>query len=375
MSYSLVRRGVLGYVSSIFLVFGAVAAPPSTTEFSVSVTQMQALGITLMALEKPAAIDGMAYPARVVVPASGNQVISAPFGGRVEGVLIDEQQAVKSGQPLIRLSSPEYGELQLKLLEAVSKAKLTAQSAARERQLFSEGIIPERRVQEANAAAQEAADRLRFAEASLRLAGVDLAAIRKMGEGSTLQDALVIRARSAGTVIGLDVRAGQRIQVSDALVRLVSTQQLWLEVQIPSDRQRHVPLKAAGNTLTVVGREASAAPMSVGAMVSDNQTVTLRARVVRGAQLLRPGEVVQVRVPFAENAAGWALPLKSIARQDDKAYVFVRTTKGFMAQPVTVVSSAGQSVQVTGNLRAGQQVATESVVALKAAWLGMSGSN
>jgi hypothetical protein len=113
----------------------------------------------------------------------------------------------------------------------------------------------------------------------------------------------------------------------------------------------------------------------LGATVSDNQTLTMRARVVRGAELLRPGEVVQARVPFADNAQGWALPLQAIARQDDKAYVFVRTENGFQAQIVDVVSSAGQSVQVTGNLRAGQQVATGSVIALKAAWLGKSGSN
>lgn len=171
------------------------------------------------------------------------------------------------------------------------------------------------------------------------------------------------------------MKAGQRVQSSDALAHLVSTQQLWFDIQIPSDRQQHALSTRANGAITVVGREVSATPISVGATVSDNQTVRLRARVVKGAELLRPGEVVQVKIPFTENAAGWALPLQSVARQDDKAYVFVRTEKGFMAQPVTVVSSAGQSVQVTGNLHAGQQVATGSVIALKAAWLGKSGGN
>ena len=375
MSSLLARRVAFGCAYSFFFVAAAVAATPNAAEFAVSAAQMQALGITLAPLEKPAAIHGMAYPARVVVPPSGNQVVSAPIAGRVEEILVDEQQAIKAGQPLLRLSSPEYGDLQLKLLEAATKARLTGQTAARERQLFSEGIIPERRVQEANAANQEAAARLRFAEASLRLAGADPAAVRKASEAGTLQDGLGIRARGAGTVVGLDVKAGQRVQGSDALLRLVNTQQLWLDIQIPSDRQQQALSSKATGSIKVVGREASATPMSVGAVVTDNQTVTLRARVAGGGELLRPGEVVQVQVPFAENAAGWALPLPAIARQDDQAYVFVRTEKGFTAQPVTVVSSAGQSVQVTGNLRAGQQVATTSVIALKAAWLGKSGSN
>lgn len=374
MSFSLARRAMFG-CAQIFVFGAAFAASPPAAEFSVSTAQMQSLGVTVMALEKPAEIVGMAYPARVVVPASGNQVVSAPLAGRIEELFVDEQQQVKPGQPLLRLSSTDYSDLQLRLLEAASKARLTGQTAARERQLFAEGIIPERRVQEASAANQEAVARLRFAEASLRLAGLDPSAIRKIGEGGNLQDGLVVRARSAGTVVGLDVKAGQRVQGSDALIRLVSTQQLWLDVQMPTDRQAHTLSNVAVGSIKVVGREATATPMSVGAVVSDNQTTILRARVVTGAKSLRPGEVVQVQVPFAANAAGWAVPLAAIARQDDKAYVFIRTEKGFVAQPVIVTSSAGQSVQVTGELKPGQQVATTSIIALKAAWLGKSGSN
>ena len=46
----------------------------------------------------------------------------------------------------------------------------------------------------------------------------------------------------------------------------------------------------------------------------------------------------------------------------------------FRSRPVTVVSSAGQSVQVAGDLKPGQEVAVTSVIALKAAWQGKSGA-
>ena len=105
---------------------------------------------------------------------------------------------------------------------------------------------------------------------------------------------------------------------------------------------------------------------------ADAQTQTLRARVSRGADQLRPGEVVQARVPFAAGT-GWGLPLAAVTYQDDKAYVFVRSTKGFVATPVIVLSSAGQAVQVRGTLQSGQEVAVSSVIALKSAWLGKGG--
>lgn len=350
----------------------AAAAPPPA-EFAVSTAQMQSLGVTLLKLDRPASIRGMAYPARVMLPPNAEQVVSAPLDGVVDRLLVSGQEAVKAGQPLLHLVSPEYGELQLKVMEAASKAGLARTTLARERQLFGEGIIPERRVQEAEAAERGDAARLRQAEAALRLAGADSAMLQRIREGGRLADGLVVRARSAGLVLAIDVKPGQRVKEADTLMRLADRSELWLEVQVPADRQAQALPKAG--EITVSGRDVAAVPLSVGTMVSDSQTVVLRARVTRGAALLRPGEVVQAEIPFAANSAGWALPLQAIARQDDQAYVFVRTDKGFAARPVAVVSSAGQSVQVTGDLRIGQEVAATSVIALKAAWLGKSGGN
>lgn len=353
----------------------AFAAEPKA-EFAVSATQMKTLGVTLLKLEQPAAIAGMAYAAKVTLPPGQEQVVSAPVAGVVDQLLVGEQQAVKAGQPLLRLNSPQFGEMQLKLLEAASRARLSQKTLQREKALLAEGIIPERRVQEAEAAAQDDVARQRQAEAALRLAGIDVGSIQRIAAGGTVQDGVVVRARAAGVVMGIDIKPGQRVQEADALLRLASLQTLWLDIAMPVDRQPATLIKDnKAAVIEIVGRDAVAMPLSVGAMVSDSQTVTLRARVTRGAERLRPGEVVQARVPFAANAAGWALPLQAVARQDDQAYVFVRTDKGFIARPVSVVSSAGASVQVTGELKSGQEVATASVIALKAAWQGKSGGD
>lgn len=351
----------------------ALAAEPNA-EFAVSAAQMKTLGVTLLKLEQPAAIAGMAFAAKVTLPPGQEQLVSAPVAGVVDQLLVGEQQAVKAGQALLRLNSPQFGEMQLKLIEAASRARLAQKTLQREKALLGEGIIPERRVQEAEAAAQADAARQRQAEAALRLAGVEAAAIQRIAAGGTLQDGVVVRARAAGVVLSIDIKPGQRVQEADALLRLASLQTLWLDIAMPADRQPATLLRSNGAAaIEIVGRDALAMPLSVGAIVSDSQTVTLRARVTRGADRLRPGEVVQARVPFAANAAGWALPLQAVARQDDQAYVFVRTDKGFIARPVNVVSSAGASVQVTGDLKPGQAVATASVIALKAAWQGKSG--
>lgn len=110
------------------------------------------------------------YPARVVLPPRQQQLVSAPLAGVVDQLLVTENDVVKPGQPLLRLLSPELGELQLKLMEAGTRSGLAAKTLQRERALFSEGIIPERRVQEAEAASAENLARRRQAEAALRMA-------------------------------------------------------------------------------------------------------------------------------------------------------------------------------------------------------------
>lgn len=363
-----VRRAI------VWCLLGAVMSSASAKdEFPVSTAQMQALGVTMQKLVRPAPIQGMGYPAQVVLPPNREQVVSAPVDGVVERVLVGTNDTVRPGHPLLRLASPEYGERQLKLMEASAKARLSQTTLARERALFSEGIIAERRVQEAEFAQSSDVAQVRQAAAALRLTGADEVTLKRIQAGGKLDDGLSVPSRIAGVVLAVDVKPGQRVKEADPLMRVADLRELWLDIQLPASRQAQEVSKSA--EIGVIGRDAAAMPLSVGALVSDSQTVTLRARVTRGAERLRPGEIVQVQVPFVSSEAGWAVPLPAIARQDDQAYVFVRTTTGFVATPVTVVSSAGQSAQVTGKLIANQEIAVSSVIALKAAWLGKSGGS
>lgn len=374
MSNGLSRRALgrcAGLLVSWFLALPAYAAD----EFAVSPAQMQSLGVQLQRLAQPSDIAGLTYSARVVLPPRQQQVLSAPLAGVVDQLLVAENDAVQIGQPLLRLISPELGELQLKLMEAGSRTRLSAKTLQRERQLFTEGIIPERRVLEAEATAAEDQARRRQAEAALRLAGLDDATIRRVAEGGKVDTALTLRSRTAGLVADLDVKPGQRVQQADALLRIADTRRLWLDIQIPSARQSEVA-SAKGAPVTVVGRDdVHATVASVSTSVNDSQMLTLRADVTQGTQSLRPGDYLQVRVPFAAGGVGWPVPLRAVVRQGEQAYLFVRTEKGFVAKPVTVLASAGQSVQVKGELQAGQEIATASVIALKAAWQGKGGRN
>lgn len=346
---------------------GIAGAAAPAAEFAVGPDQLQALGVGLQKLVATAPAVGSPAPARVILPAGLDILVSAPVDGVVTQVLVNPQDAVKPGQALLRLASPALGEMQLRLMEAGTRLQLARQTLDRERLLFDDGIVPERRVQEAQAAHRSAEAATRQAEAALRLAGMTDEALQRVAAGGRLEDGLTVSARSAGWVTALDVRPGQRVREADALLRLANPREVWLEVQLPVGSS-----VAPGQAVTVIGRDVAAFAQSLGPLVGEGQTQTLRVRVTRGAALLRPGEVLQVSVPRA-GSAGWTLPQAAVVHHEGQPHVFVRTTRGFSAVPVQVGGGAAGVVQVSGQLQAGQEVAVRAVVALKSAWLGHGG--
>jgi hypothetical protein len=158
------------------------------------------------------------------------------------------------------------------------------------------------------------------------------------------------------------------------LMRIANTSRLALDVQIPSARNAEVALKK-GAPIQVVGRaDVLAEALSVAPSVSDNQMLTLRATVTKGAQ-----------APPRRRCCRCACPLPMAARAGRAAAVRGAPGRqglclrahghGLRGHARHGVGQCFQSVRVTGGLQAGEEVATASVIALKAAWQGKGGSN
>jgi RND family efflux transporter MFP subunit len=338
----------------------------------VASSQVKALGIQTAPLQKlpnqsQAETVRSRYPAQVVLPPNAEQVIASPVNGLIAQLWVKTNDSVRAGAPLVRIASAEFGQQQLLLLQASTRANLAAQANQREQALFAEGLIAQRRVNEAQAALLDANAGLLQAKAALRLMAMSSASIDAVLASGNPQDSLVLAASQAGVVTEMAVKPGQRVDASTALLHLAQTGTLWLEVQVPvADSARWLP----GTELNVLGRGMTARIVSRSALVDGaSQMLSLRALVLGKAHLLRPGEMLAVDLPMAAGTGGWELPLSALAHDGQQAYVFVRTAAGFQARAVQVAASAGQRVRVQGPLKTGEEVAVSGVVALKGAWL------
>ncbi len=364
-------RLTLGAMVALCMFTSTTQSAERSSMFAVASSQVQALGIQTAPLLNQADSVRTSYPAQVVIPPTAEQVISSPVNGMISQLLVQANDAVRAGAPLVRIASAEYGQQQLQLLQAGTRARLAAQASQREQALFAEGLIAQRRVQEATAALMDANAALMQAKAALRLMGMSSASIDKVLASGKPQDSLVLAAVQAGIVTDMAVKPGQRVDPTTALLHLAQTGTLWLEIQVPVAESA---LWLPGTKLNVVGRSLTAQILSRSAMVeSGSQMVTLRALVQGKTSLVRPGEVLSVDLPTAATnnltSGTWELPLSAVAHDGKQAYVFVRTADGFEARAVQVSASAGQRVRIQGPVKAGEQVAVSGVVALKGAWL------
>lgn len=350
----------------------SVQAQSRPAKFVVANAQVQALGIQTAPLQSQAESVRTSFPAQVVIPPNAEQVISSPVTGLISQLLVQPNQMVRVGTPLVRIASPELGQLQLQLLQSNTRATLARQTAKREQDLFDEGLIAQRRVQEAQAALQEAEATLKQSKTALRLSGMSMSVIDKVAASGNPQDSLVLAATQTGVVTEIKAKPGQRVDPTTPLIHLAQTGTLWLEIQVPVAESASW---ATGTKLKVQGRDITAQIMSSNATVaSGSQMVVMRALVQGNAGQVRPGELLTAELPVAASAGAWGLPLSSVAHDGNQAYVFVRTPDGFEARPVKVSASSGQRIHVQGPLKAGEEVAVSGVVALKGAWLNDKGS-
>lgn len=339
----------------------------SAEKFSVGNDQIQALGIKVSSVQSMNQAVSGRYPGQVVVPPKAEQVVSSPLDGLVLQLLVSEYQVVRKGDPVVSLSSAAMSQLQLQLLQASSRARLAGQAYAREQKLFNEGIIPQRRVQEAQAILREAEATLVQTKAELSLAGLTPAMADRIVRSGIPSDRITLTATQDGIVSAISVRPGQRVDVASSLVNITQVDELWLDVQIPF--QTSIGL-TSGTPVTIVDKDISGKILSLSPTVTaNNQFVVLRVEVANPSGALRPGELITVEIPVSSNGKTWDIPVSAIARNKNDSVVFVRTSDGFEARSVQVQASAGQLVRVQGNIGEQDQVAIAGVIALKGAWL------
>lgn len=353
------------------LLVTALGVSAEDMQIRITPEQIDNLAIKVAPLVSSQHIPLSSAPARVVVPANRDVLLSAPQPGLLTQLQANIGDKVEKGQILAQIHSPELVVLQQQFLTARSELNLVGLEQRRDQKLLQEGVIAERRWQETQAMHSSKAALANEAEQLLAVAGMSKSEINALAKNHKLGSLLNVRAPINGVILERLAALGARLDMQAPLYRIADLSELWLEINIPQEMAQNIRV---GDHVQVADSDVQAVISLVGQSVDqDNQTILARAVIQGDAKQLRVGQHVNVQIMQVSPQEGFKVPNTAIAQNAGHNYVFVRNADGFVVTEVTVVGKQEQESMIIGPIDGKQQIAVKGAVALKANWLGLGG--
>jgi cobalt-zinc-cadmium efflux system membrane fusion protein len=336
---------------------------------TLSSTQISNLGIKLGKLELVQQIPLLYAPAKVVIPPEHEYIVSASLAGLITQLNVAIGDKVEKGQVLAHINSPELLTLQRHYLKAKSERSLALATYRRDKKLFDEGVISDRRWQETRTRYNGYVSAANEAQQLLEIAGMSTEAIKDLVTTRRLGSQLELYSPIAGSVLQRMAVAGERIDMLAPLYRIANLEQLWLEINIPQERIDDINI---GDRVMIENTSATARISLLGQSVNPiNQTVLARAVIDVPHADIRPGQSVNTRIVRKSGGAVFRLPDTGIAQSEGQSYIFSRSPEGFLVKKVKILGKEGSNSIIAGSLSRDEEIAVAGAVALKARWMGL----
>jgi membrane fusion protein, copper/silver efflux system len=302
----------------------------------------RSLGITIATAELGPVRREIRTTGNVTFDETRLSTVTPKIGGFIERLHVNfTGQAVRRGQPLLEIYSPELVAAQEDLLSAVRLEGQLARSAAPGVAERTGGLV-------------EATRR------RLQLWDISPAQIRRVEETGEVRRTMTLHAPFTGFVVERDVQAGQSVQPGQALFRLADLSQVWVEADV---YERDLRFARMGEPVRI---EIDAFPgESFTGTISyvypqvrpDTRTGRVRIQLSNTDGQIKPGmfAMVYLDIPGAERAV--LVPRDAVMRTGARDLVFVEQGPGvYETREVRVGETTNGHVQVLSGLLAGERV-------------------
>lgn len=267
------------------------------------------------------------------------------FGGFIERLYVDfTGKAVRRGQPLVEVYSPELVAAQEELLLAVRLEESLGESA-----------VP--------GAPAGASDLIGAARRRLRHWDVSERQINEILRGGRARRTLTLHAPVSGIVVEKSVLQGQAVQAGQPLYTIADLTEVWVEAEI---READAGLVREGSPANVdltafpgrpvVGRVEYVYPT----LQSEARSLKARIALPNPDGRIKPGMYATVRLTTPVRTA-LTIPTSAVVRTGERQIVFVDMGGGeLMPHEVETGRVAGDYTEVLSGVEPGQRVVTSA---------------
>ncbi|TAM80088.1 MAG: efflux RND transporter periplasmic adaptor subunit [Acidobacteria bacterium] len=278
--------------------------------------------------------------------------------GPVMQVPVYPGQIVRSGQPMLYVSSADFAQLRSSYLKANDAYKLAQGNLERDQDLFAHHAVAQADLLQAQSTRNQALADLQASVQALQVIGIRDPGRLANGPASSRVSVL---APIAGEVVERTVQPGQVIQAGATQVFTISDMStVWVLVNVYQNDLSYIHM---GDPVTV---ETNAFPTTFHGKISfiapalDQDTRTLKVRIVTSNPhgMLKKDMYVTAVVQAGETKA-LTVPDDAVLRNDvNEPFVYVLSgTNQFSQRLVTIGRSEDGQTQILNGLKEGDKVA------------------
>jgi cobalt-zinc-cadmium efflux system membrane fusion protein len=396
------RSCVLAIAASLIFILGLTACRPEekATDKSqaaplhktqaadlieLSDRQIERAGIKTATVTTGKLAQELEFSSVVEAPSDDIGIVSPLMNGVVSRVLVDVGDTVRTGQPLLYVTSPDVSEAQAAYLHALSKLQevkaqaalidtrleLAKKDVARLAALVQEGISANKDLEASQArmattkaelVATQAASNAALAElnaARIKLRALGIAHPSDKPDGLTTD--LPLTSPRNGVVIQRAVTAGQGIGPTTtmaaghtgALLSIASLDKVWVMLEVPQSQASTLRVGAPVTFISEIAPEVAfkGKITRIGQHFDPTcHCLSVRTEIDNGQHLLKPGMLIIAKV--ASNASTTehkTIATAAIQNIDGNDYVFVEAGHGrYRRVPVAVIKSNADEAQISG---------------------------
>jgi biotin carboxyl carrier protein len=333
----------------------------ATATLTVPLRNQELLALTFATAEERQVQGTLRIPGRFEWMPDAEVVYATPVRGRVT-LRVRPPQRVNAGDVLFALESPEWAqeENELAMLRADAKAAKTRLELMQKRLAALKDAGRRDAAMELEVADAEAAAQRAELEAEGRAKIFALVESQLSREG----DALVVRAKSRGTVHSLATKTGAWLDAGGEVLTIAENK-VWFRAD--ANTREVVKLRDGQKAFVEVAGTRMDAALEMGLPEAERPRVTPVFGIVKDGLVGRAGTLCVV---VAESAPrGVAVPEACLAQDGVKFYVIARDAKDatlFHKREVTPGASDGVWTEVEG-IHAGEVVVADGVYLLNLA--------
>lgn len=352
----------------------AVEAPAEASDSILTLTpeQVASAGIAWGRVESQASGGGIEATAEIVAAPDRVARVGTRVSGRLTELRAGVGDRVMRGQVLGIVDSPELGRAKADYLSALASARVAAQTAERERELFDRQISSEREWRQAEAEAIRARAERDAAENRLHALGLEHAELEALQTEAHYSSTVALTAPMSGEVVGRDASLGQNIDPIDVVFTVMDLREVWLLVDVYEKDLREVSVGQGAEVAVAAypGARFRGQVANVGAILeAQSRAVKVRVVLPNADGRLKPGMFATVRLAgerSGESATGLYVPEGAVQRDGGVPIVFVPAGPGrFRHVPVQTGRERPGWVEVVSGVAAGDSVVTAGAFLLK----------